>query len=58
MIVTSDFKFVFMNDKNIVLTPFLDMSHLRLVNFVQFHDTKDLLITGGINGVFVFKFDY
>jgi len=35
-----------------------DMSHIRLVNFAEFHDAKDLLITAGINGVFIFKFDY
>ena len=47
-----------MNDLNIVVKPHIDMSHIRLVNHVQFYDEKDLLITGGIDGVFVFKFDY
>lgn len=47
-----------MNELNIVIKPHLDMSHLRLVNHVKFYDERDLLITGGINGVFVFNFDY
>jgi len=47
-----------MNDLNIVIKPHLDMSHLRLVNHAQFYDEKDLLVTAGIDGVFVFNFDY
>jgi hypothetical protein len=34
------------------------MSQIRLVNFAEFYDAKDLLITAGINGVFIFNFDY
>ena len=34
------------------------MSQIRLVNFAEFYDPKDLLITAGINGVFIFNFDY
>ena len=31
---------------------------IRLVNHAEFYDAKDLLITGGINGVFIFYFEY
>jgi len=58
LIVTSDFKFIFLNELNIVVKPHIDMSAIRLVNHVQFYDEKDLLITGGIDGVFIFNFDY
>ncbi len=34
------------------------MSSIRLVNHAEFYDAKDLLITAGINGVFLFNFDY
>jgi hypothetical protein len=34
------------------------MSMIRLVNHAEFYDAKDLLITGGINGVFIFHFEY
>lgn len=57
-IVTSDFKFVFMNELNNIIKPSLEMSHLRLVNHVQFYDEKDLIITAGNEGVYIFKFDY
>lgn len=57
LIVTSDFKFIFLNNcHNVVKT--IDMSYLRLVNEVAFYDEKDLLITAGVDGVFIFKFLY
>lgn len=34
------------------------MSSIRLVSHAEFYDVKDLLITAGINGVFIFNFDY
>lgn len=34
------------------------MSQIRLVNYAEFYDVKNLLITAGINGVFIFNFDY
>lgn len=58
LIVTSDFKFIFMNELNIVVQPHIEMSIIRLVNHAHFHDEKDLLITGGNHGVFIFHFDY
>lgn len=41
-----------------MVKPPLDMSVIRLVNHAHFHDEQDLLITGGINGVFIFNFNY
>jgi hypothetical protein len=29
---------------------------IRLINFAYFYDEKSVLITGGIDGVFMFKF--
>lgn len=43
---------------NNIVGPPIDMSLIRLVNHAEFYDEMDLLITGGINGVFIFKFDY
>ena len=57
-IVTSDFKFVFMNELHIVIKPPIEMSHIRLVTHVEFYDEKDLLITAGNEGVYIFKFNY
>lgn len=57
-IVTSDFKFVFMNELYNVIKPSLEMSHLRLVTHLHFYDEKDLLITAGNEGVYIFKFKY
>lgn len=34
------------------------MSVIRLVSHAQFDDSQDLLITGGVDGVYVFNFDY
>lgn len=56
--ITNDFRFVFLNELNNIVGPPIDMSLIRLVNHAEFYDELDLLITGGINGVFIFKFDY
>jgi hypothetical protein len=58
LIITSDFKFLFLNELNNLVEPPLDMSSIRLVNHAYFYDELDLLITGGINGVFIFNFNY
>ena len=34
------------------------MSAIRLVNFVEFYDKTSKIITGGIDGLFVFDFKY
>jgi hypothetical protein len=34
------------------------MSSIRLVNFAVFNEKDDQLIVGGINGVFVYDFNY
>lgn len=57
-IVTSDFKFIFMNELYNIVKPAIEMKQIRLVNFVEFYDEKDLMITAGNEGVFIFKFDY
>jgi hypothetical protein len=57
-VITNDFRFVFLNELNNIVGPPIDMSLIRLVNHAEFYDELDLLITGGINGVFIFKFDY
>jgi len=36
----------------------LDMSAIRLVSFAEFHDAESKLATAGIDGVFLFDFDY
>ena len=36
----------------------IDMSIIRLVNHVQFYDPKSLLITAGVEGVYLFDFNY
>jgi hypothetical protein len=56
--VTQDFKFLFLNELNNLVTHPIDMSSIRLVNHVVFYDEKKLLITAGINGVSIFDFDY
>ena len=58
MVITCDFKFIFLNELNIVVKPPIDMSDIRLVTHAHFHDEKDMLITGGIKGVFIFNFNY
>ena len=59
-IVSSEFKMLFMNEKGYVVNggnP-IDMSAIRLVNFVIFDDRKSYCIVGGIDGVFIFNFVY
>jgi hypothetical protein len=61
-VVTSDFKFIFMNELyNIVGNQNgqpIDMPDLALVEQAIFVDQCDLLITGGKRGVYIHKFAY
>ena len=57
MIVTADFKMHFVNEL-LKIVDCIDMSSIRLVNFVHFNDADDTVITAGIDGAFVFKFNY
>lgn len=57
MIVTADFKMYFLNELLKVVTH-VDMSSIRLVNFAYFSDKDNRLITAGIDGVFIFTFNY
>jgi predicted phosphatase len=57
MIVTADFKMYFLNELLKVVTH-VDMSSIRLVNFAYFSDKDSRLITAGIDGVFIFHFNY
>jgi len=57
MIVTADFKMYFLNELLKVVTH-VDMSSIRLVNFAYFSDKDNRLITAGIDGVFIFNFNY
>jgi len=57
MIVTADFKMHFVNEL-LRIVDCIDMSSIRLVNFVHFNDADDTVITAGIDGAFVFKFNY
>ena len=55
--MTSDFHFIYLNELyNVVQHS--DMKSLRLVTHAEFIDSKDLLITAGKDGVFIFKFAY
>jgi hypothetical protein len=47
-----------MNELYNIVKPAIEMKQIRLVNFVEFYDEKDLMITAGNEGVFIFKFDY
>lgn len=38
LIITSDFKFLFLNELNNIVEPPLDMSSIRLVNHAYFYD--------------------
>ena len=40
MIVSTEFKFIFVNELNNVVAT-LDMSHVRLVNYAVFNDHND-----------------
>ena len=57
LIVTADFKMHFVNEL-LRIVDCIDMSSIRLVNFVHFNDANDTVITAGIDGTFVFKFNY
>lgn len=57
LVVTADFKLHFLNEILKVVDQ-LDMSSIRLVNFAEFRDEEDKLITAGIDGVFIFHFNY
>jgi len=57
MIVTADFKMHFVNEL-LYCVDSIDMASIRLVNFVYFNDADDSVITAGIDGVFIFKFNY
>lgn len=57
MVVTADFKMYFINEL-LYIVDCIDMSSIRLVNFVYFNDKDGTVITAGIDGVFVFKFNY
>lgn len=55
--MTSDFRMLFLNEVySLVCT--IDMSAIRLVSFVDFHDESSKLITAGIDGIFIFDFCY
>lgn len=34
------------------------MSHIRLINFAYFNDSEDTLIVSGVDGTFLFNFNY
>lgn len=56
-IVTADFRLFFLNE-NLNKVGVLDISEIRLVNFVVFNDKDEKVILAGIRGVFVYKFIY
>ena len=47
----------FLNEKLKVVDS-IDMSAIRLVNFAYFVDKEARLVTAGIDGVFIFDFNY
>lgn len=57
MIVTANFKMYFLNELFHEVHQ-IDMSSIRLVNFAYFDDRSGSLITAGIDGVFIFDFNY
>ena len=57
LVVTADFRMFFMNENLFVVTT-IDMSNIRLINYVVFNDKNSQLIVGGINGVFVYEINY
>lgn len=57
LVVTSDFKMVFLNEALYVIR-ILDMNSIRLVSYAAFIDDHSKLITAGIDGVFMFDFCY
>ena len=57
LVVTADFRMFFLNEcLNIV--QIIDMSSIRLVNFVAFNDKDDKVIVAGVRGVFVYDLNY
>ena len=48
---------IFINEMYAAVS-FLDMSAIRLVNFVEFYDEESKMITAGIDGIFIFDFVY
>jgi hypothetical protein len=48
---------LFINEMYHLVTQ-LDMSAIRLVNFVEFYDKEGKLVTAGIDGIFIFDFAY
>ena len=36
----------------------MDLSSIRLVNFAEFMDQESKVITAGIDGIFIFDFEY
>jgi len=57
LVVTSLFKFVFLNEHFAVVT-MLDMSELSTVNFVHWNDSQKQIVTAGIKGIFIHNFSY
>ena len=57
LVVTADFRMFFINE-NLFVVQVADMSNIRLVNYAVFNDKDSQLIVGGINGVFVYDFNY
>ena len=55
--VTSDFRMLFLNEVYALVCT-MDMSAIRLVSFVEFHDDSSKLITAGIDGIFIFDICY
>lgn len=49
---------MFINEHNIMINAPMDLSIIRLVTHAQFYDEMDLLVTGGISGIFIFNFEY
>jgi len=55
--VSNEFKFIFVNELHKIIAT-LDMSHIRLINFAYFNDSEDTLIVSGVDGTFLFNFNY
>ena len=58
--MTVDFKMYFVNEIYNIISIIDDTSDIRfrLVNHALFYDKQDKLLTGGIDGVFIFDFVY
>jgi hypothetical protein len=55
--VASDFKFVFLNECFHVVDV-KEMPELRLISSAAFNDAQDMLLVGGLKGVYSFRFEY